>query len=96
MCVINVVINVCQFFVSFWVFLLFLKFSNNKLFYICLIEHYLRGSFYLPSISCVIPYMFCHHQKGGDCWPKGYTLRFMRFDDNKTYKSYLVLIEVLV
>jgi len=29
------------------------------------------------------------------CWPKGYTLRFMRFDDNKTYKSYLVLIEVL-
>ena len=27
-------------------------------------------------------------------WPKGYTLRFMRFDDNKTYENYLVLIEV--
>ena len=20
--------------------------------------------------------MFCHHQKGGDCWPKGYNLQF--------------------
>ena len=28
------------------------------------------------------------------CWPKGYTLRFIRFDDNKTYKRYLVLIMV--
>ena len=34
------------------------------------IEYHLRGSFYIPFISCVITYMFCHHQKGGDCWPK--------------------------
>ena len=39
-------------------------------------------------------YMFCHHQKGGDCWPKGYSPRVMCFDDNKLYKNYLVLIEV--
>ena len=24
-----------------------------------------------------------------ECWLKGYALHFMRFDDNKPYKSYL-------
>ena len=43
------------------------------------IEHHLRGSFYLPLIFCFIDFMFCHHQKGGDCWPKGYTLHLYTF-----------------
>ena len=29
--------------------------------------------------------MFCHHQKGGDCWPKVTITRFYGFYDNKTY-----------
>ena len=58
------------------------------------IEHHLRGSFHLPPIFYFIAFMFCHHQKGGDCWPKGYNPWVMCFDDNKSYKSYLVLIEV--
>jgi len=62
--------------------------------YTFFLEHHLRGRFYLPPIFCFIAYMFCHHQKGGDCWPKGYNLWVMCFDDNKPYKSYFVLIEV--
>ena len=34
--------------------------------------------------------MFCHHQKGRDCWPKVTITRFYDFDDNKIY-GYLVL-----
>ena len=29
--------------------------------------------------------MFCHHQKGGDCWPKVTITQLYGFDDNKTY-----------
>ena len=30
-----------------------------------------EGEFLPPFyILCYIAYMFCHHQKGGDCWPK--------------------------
>ena len=31
-----------------------------------------EGEFYLLPIFCFIAYIFCHHQKRGDCWPKGY------------------------
>ena len=35
--------------------------------------------------------MFCHHQKGGDCWPKGHYPGY--FDDNKTYLvMYLIIL----
>ena len=27
--------------------------------------------------------MFCHHQKGGDYWPKVTITQFYDFDDNK-------------
>ena len=59
-----------------------------------IIEHHLRGSFHLPPVFCFITYMFCHYQKVRDCWPKGYNPRVVYFDDNKLYKSYLVLIEI--
>ena len=35
--------------------------------------------------------MFCHHQKGGDCWPKGHYPGY--FDDSKTYLvMYLIIL----
>jgi len=48
----------------------FSKFSHNKLFYTLFNISLNEGEFLPPFISCVIAYMFCHHQKGGDCWPK--------------------------
>jgi len=29
--------------------------------------------------------MFCHYQKGEDCWPNVTITWFYDFDDNKTY-----------
>ena len=37
--------------------------------------------------------MFCHHQKGGDCWPKGHYPGY--FDDSKTYLVMYLIILIL-
>jgi len=36
----------------------------------CLIYSIIWGRVFTSLLSCDVAYMFCHHQKGGDCWPK--------------------------
>ena len=48
--------------------------SLNILLFI--VMHELRGSFYKAWLLSMHIYLheFCHHQKGGDCWPRGLPL----------------------
>ena len=58
-------------------------FSIVYLFSIALFEGEFLPPFYILYYSLYV----LSSSKGEDYWPKGYTLRFMRFDDNKTYKA---------
>ena len=39
--------------------------------------------------------MFCHQQKGGDCWPNVTITRFYGFDDNKSANLVLIKFKYL-
>ena len=64
-------------FVSMWLSLLFqlvsisiksISFVFNK--FLCFSYSIIWGGVFSSPIFLFIAYLFCHHQKGGDCWPK--------------------------